>query len=76
MNIYLVTTSIIYIVMILTNNALVFSNYNIYILSILLFISIIALINTRAIKFRILLALIAFIIIKLLLQKLNHLFNQ
>ena len=66
-NIYLVTTVIIYFTILLTNDSLVFLNYNIYIFAIFLIISIITLINTRAIKFRITLSFLVLFIIKLIL---------
>ena len=51
----------------ITNNSLVFLEYNIYIFSILLINSIIMLINRRAIKFRIMLPIIILIIFKLIM---------
>lgn len=68
-NIYTLASLIIYIFMILTNNNLIFGNYNIYIFTALLFVTIILLITNRSIKFRISIASIIFIIIKLVLNK-------
>jgi len=68
-NIYLVSATIIYLTMILTSNTLQFVDYNIYIFSILILISLITLINTRSIKFRITLFCLLVVIIKLLLNQ-------
>lgn len=65
-NIYIISAFIIYLFMILTNTNLIYGNYNIYIYSILLFISLITLITNRSMKFRISVASITFIIIKML----------
>lgn len=68
MNIYAIVGSIVCIFMLLTNNNLVFGNYNIYIFSVLLFISLLTLISNRSIKFRITISFIIFIIIKMILN--------
>lgn len=65
-NIYAISSLIIYMFMILTNNRLMLGNYNIYIYSILLLFSLITLITNRSIKFRISIASIIFIIIKMI----------
>ena len=67
-NIYGIVGSIVCIFMLLTNNNLVFGNYNIYIFSLLLFISLLTLISNRSIKFRITISFIIFIIIKMILN--------
>jgi len=68
-NIYIITSIIVYIFMIITNNNLIYCNYNIYIYSVLLFVSLITLITNRSIKFRISVAYILFIIIKLIFNQ-------
>ncbi len=65
-NIYTISSLVIYLFMIFTTNSLVFGNYNIFIYSFLLFVSIITLITNRSTKFRISIASIIFIIIKML----------
>jgi len=68
-NIYVIAALIIYLFMLLTNNNIVLGNYNIYIYFVLLFISLITLITNRSVKFRITVASILFIIIKLIINQ-------
>lgn len=65
-NMYTICGLIIYIYMMLTNNKILLGNYNIYIYSILILISLITLITNRSMKFRISIASIVFVIIKML----------
>ena len=67
-NIYAIVSSILSLFMLLTNNNLVFGNYNIYIFLVLLFITLITLISNRSIKFRITISFIIFVIIKMILN--------
>lgn len=68
-NIYLISTTLIYYVILSTNNTLQFLDYNIYIFSLMLIISLLTLIDMRSIKFRISLFYILTIIIKLLITR-------
>ena len=52
--------------MILTNNKIILEDYNIYIFGILIFVSIITLILNKSSKFRIIIASILFVILKMI----------
>ena len=67
-NIYAIVFSIVTIFMLTTGNNLEFGNYNIYIFSVLLLISLITLISNKSVKFRITIFYIIFVIFKMLLN--------
>jgi len=68
-NIYIISSFLICLFTKFTNNNLIYNNYNIYIYSLLLFISLIVLVINRSVKFRICISYILFVIIKLLFNQ-------